>query len=202
MLALGRLDPAETARVQAHVDGCETCRRALAELQRTASVLPLVDPEVVRFTPSPPADLADRILRQVREEQSARRARRRRRVYSAAAAAVLIVIAAGIAIALASGDDDAQPREFAIEAPGVDGSFWLQPNDEGTAVHFEHQGLDPEDVYWLWLTDSSGDRVSAGTFHGSDDPSSLVLQSAMAADQAVRIWVTDEHDEVVLDALL
>jgi hypothetical protein len=199
MLALGRLDPEEATRVQAHVDGCATCTRALDELRRTAAALPLVDPDALRTVPDPPAHLADRILRQVREEQ---RFRRRRRTYVALAAAAVIAVLAGVVGVFATRDDGRTQREFAIEEPGVDASFSLDPNAEGTAVRLEHQGLDPGDVYWLWLTDESGQRVSAGTFHGSAERSSLVLQSAMPADQAVRIWVTDEDDGVVLDSPL
>jgi hypothetical protein len=200
MLALGQHDAAEVPRVRAHIDGCADCRAALAELQRTASVLPLVDPVALQTRPAPPPDLADRILRQVRDERRARRARRRRRIATVAGAAAALAIAVGTVVV--GSRDHADRNEFAIEAPGVDGSFSIEGNGEGTAVTLVHEGLDPKDVYWLWLTDASGDRVSAGTFHGSDDRSSLVLQSAMSADDAVRIWVTDEHDEVVLDSEL
>jgi hypothetical protein len=203
MLALGRLDAADTVRTQAHVDGCESCRRALAELQPTASMLALVDPETVLSVAVPPPDLADRIVRQVRDEQRARRRRRRRHVVTATlAAAAMFLVVLGTAVVIATRNGGSSPREFAVESPGVDASFSLEPNREGTAVRLEHQGLDPEAVYWLWLTDASGERVSAGTFHGSTDRSSLVLQSAMPIDQAVRIWVTDEDDGVVLDSQL
>jgi hypothetical protein len=198
MLALGQLDDAERSRVQAHVDGCPTCRAALGELRGTAAVLPLVDPEALGERPVPPPDLADRIVRQVRGERRDRRVRRRTRslIVLGAAAALVLVVGIGVVIARDSGPST---HEFAIEAAGVDARYALEANDEGTAVRFEHQGLDPEDVYWLWLTDASGQRVSAGTFHGSTDRSTLVLQSAMASDRAVRIWVTDENDAVVLD---
>jgi anti-sigma-K factor RskA len=202
LLAIGRLDASDVARVQAHVDGCAACRAALHELRSIAEVLPLVDAAPIPAPAAPPADLADRILRQVRDERRAHDARRRRHVTAVAAAAaiaLLVVIAGFVVIAR---DDSPTTHDFAVEAPGVDGSFSIQANAEGTAVTLVHEGLDPEDVYWLWLTDASGQRVSAGTFHGSTDRSSLVLQSAMTADAAVRIWVTDEDDAVVLDSQL
>jgi anti-sigma factor RsiW len=200
-LAIGRIEPADAVRVQAHVDGCATCRTALAELRRTAAMLPLVDAQLLLVEPTPPSDLPDRILRQVRDERRARRARRRNhRVIGALAGAAAII--AIVAIAVLTRDTGSASRDFALEAPGVDATFALHANAGGTAVELDHRGLDAEDVYWLWLTDATGDRVSAGTFHGSPARSSVTLQSAMTVDEAVRIWVTDEHDEVVLDAQL
>jgi hypothetical protein len=198
MLAIDRLDREEAARVQAHVDGCATCTQALEELRRPAAALPLVDPDVLGSAPVPPSYLADRILRQVREERARRR---RRRTYVALAAAAVLAIV-GIVGVLVAGDGSDGRREFAVEEPGVDATFSLEANAEGTAVRLEHEGLDPDDVYWLWLTDGSGERVSAGTFRGSSERSTLVLQSALPLDQAVRIWVTDADDGVVLDSPL
>jgi hypothetical protein len=202
-LALGQLDGAEAARVRAHAEGCPGCRDARRELERTAALLSLVDPADLVLEPAPPPDLADRILRQVRDERRAALRRRRRRVLGvvAAAAAVVALVAgtAGILATRGGGDD---LREFATETPGVDAAFELRGNSEGTSVLLAHKGLDPEDVYWLWLTDDAGVRVSAGTFHGSRERSEVTLQSALGVDDAVRIWVTDEHDEVVLDTVL
>jgi anti-sigma factor RsiW len=202
-LAIGHLGPGDAVRVQAHLDGCAACRAELRDLRRTAAVLPLVDPESLLVDPTPPRDLADRILTRMRDERRVDHTRRRRRTLAALGAAAVIVVAVAVgAIARDDGHDGPDAHDFAVEAPGVDATFALRANGEGTAVRLEHAGLDPDDVYWLWLTDASGQRVSAGTFHGSRDRSSLTLQSAMSLDAAVRIWVTDEADAVVLDATL
>ena len=42
--ALGRLEADDATRTLAHLDGCPTCRDALAELRSTAALLPLADP--------------------------------------------------------------------------------------------------------------------------------------------------------------
>jgi hypothetical protein len=200
-LALGGLDAAEAARARAHVDGCLDCRAALDELQRTARALPLGDPAHVLVAAAPPSDLAERILREVRHEQAVHRRRVRRRVAAAltsvAAAAAAVVLVVTVAL-----DGGGSMQDFAIEPPGVEASYALHANAQGTAVELEHRGLDPGEVYWLWLTDAGGTRVSAGTFLGSSDRSSITLQSALPADQAVRIWVTEADDQVVLDAPL
>jgi hypothetical protein len=56
---------------------------------------------------------------------------------------------------------------------------------------------DPDDVYWLWLSTPDGDRVAAGTFRGDGH---MQMSAALPYDEATRVWVTDEADEVVLDA--
>jgi hypothetical protein len=200
-LALDRIGPADRVRVVAHVDGCDACRAALAELSRAAAVLVAADPSRLQREPSAPAALAERILHEV--QSAKRRAGRRRRVRAAtaiAAVAAAVVLVAGVA--LLRHESGPELREFAVEAPGVDARFAILPNDQGTAVRLVHHGLDPDDVYWLWLTDAAGRRVSAGTFRGTSDGEALTLQSALPAADAVRIWVTDANDSVVLDTML
>jgi hypothetical protein len=201
-LALGREDT-HTTRALAHVDGCGACRAELAELQRTAALLALADPAHLAIEPAPPADLATRIVRHVRAERDrTRRVRRRHRLSVSLAVAACALVVAGL-FAVRSGSDGVQLQAFTTAAPGVDGRFGLDANEQGTAVRLTHEGLDPAEVYWLWLTDDSGRRVSAGTFRGAvDGDHELVLQSALPLDDAVRVWVTDEQDTVVLDALL
>jgi hypothetical protein len=62
------------------------------------------------------------------------------------------------------------------------------------------QGLNRGDYYWLWVTGKSGERIPAGTFRGSDRPLDMRLTAALPLSKARRIWVTDEADQVVLDA--
>ncbi|HEX7095348.1 MAG TPA: anti-sigma factor, partial [Acidimicrobiales bacterium] len=202
-LALGNLDDEEATRTQAHVDGCARCRAALEDLRRVARVLPAADPERLQSQPVPPAGLGERITRRVRDEALARRRQARRRRLAAVAACAAAVLAV-VAVVFLVRDGTGGPRmhEFTIRAAGVEGWFAVEGNEQGTAVRLEHEGLDPQDVYWLWLTDASGRRVSAGTFRGASERSALTLHSALPEEEAVRIWVTDEHDEVVLDSLI
>lgn len=199
-LALGHLDPDAAARTLAHIDGCSACRAALGELERMARALATADPDRFDSQPLPPPGLGERITARVHDEAVLHRRRvlrRRVAVLAACAAAVLLVVAT---VLIVRGDDSPTMHEFAVRAEGVEGWFAIEGNEQGTAVRLEHKGLDPSDVYWLWLTDASGRRVSAGTFSGADERATLTLQSAMPEDEAVRIWVTDEDDGVVLDA--
>src|SRR5437764_7719400 len=76
-LVLGQLDPSEKAATQAHLDGCPACRAEADALSPVAALLGRADPERLAPAPAPPADLGDRIARQIAAE---RRVQRRRRV--------------------------------------------------------------------------------------------------------------------------
>jgi predicted anti-sigma-YlaC factor YlaD len=200
-LALGHLDERERIRVQAHVDGCPACRAEYDELRSTTRALPLADIHALVVDHVPPADLPDRILREVRAERLTRRRTLRRRMAAGLAAAAVVLLVAFGAVALA-GRSGPTMRPFTAAEAGASGRFALVSNDQGTSVRLVHEGLDPTDVYWLWLTDSSGKRVSAGTFLGSSSESTVNLQCALPTSAAVRVWVTDARDTVVLDASL
>ncbi len=61
--ALGRLDPAERARFEAHLETCEACRAELDDLREVAGLLPLASPAA-----APPPNLEARVLAAVRRE--------------------------------------------------------------------------------------------------------------------------------------
>ena len=60
--AAGRPDPDKHSALVAHLDGCVHCREELAELERVAATLRLVDPDRLSNPPHPPATLADDVV--------------------------------------------------------------------------------------------------------------------------------------------
>ena len=202
-LALGRLDPDAAGRVRAHADGCAACRAELAALRGVAAALPAADLAHLDADPAPPLDLGDRIVAAI-DREAMRRPRGRRLRVAVAAIAAAVVLAVGVAAVATrdSGDRTPTMQAFAVAAPGVDARYSLQANGAGTVVRFAQSGLDPQQRYWLWLTDASGRRVSAGSFTGTPTGGPLVLQTALPLADAKRIWLTDAADAVVLDALL
>lgn len=64
--ALGALDAAETAAVDAHVRGCPTCERALDDARRTVGMLPFIVP-----MQTPPADTKVALFARVAHVQKA-----------------------------------------------------------------------------------------------------------------------------------
>jgi anti-sigma-K factor RskA len=152
--------------------------------------------------PAPPPELRDRIITRLHTERAVTRRnyqRRVRRVVLAIAAAVVIAVGAGVAVHESGGS---RPVQFASASPDAQGSFVLHQNSTGTSITFTQQGLDSDEVYWLWLTDASGKRVAAGTFHGTSNATTVKMQAALPLDRVERVWVTDQSDATVLDKVL
>ncbi len=153
--ALGVLDPADAARFEDHLIGCERCAAELDELMGLPPLLAeyataadgtaLPDPSVVTARPGP--ELLDRLLDDV---TVSRKASGRRRLYLVAAAAVLIVGGplAGAALTASSDDGETQTvastsqqvyeqgKKFSAVDPvtKVDASVSLQQKGWGTSV--------------------------------------------------------------------
>jgi hypothetical protein len=85
---------------------------------------------------------------------------------------------------------------------GISAAATLRPHASGTEVVFHVSGLHQGEYYWLWLTGADHDRIAAGTFRGTAAPADLVMNAGLPLSEARRIWVTDEHNQVVLDQLL
>jgi anti-sigma factor RsiW len=200
--ALGRLDPAEEVALTAHLDGCAACRAEWRELESVARALPLADPaHLSDVLPQPPTDLGDLVSTRVARERSARRTRTTRRLVLAAAAAVLVVLALVALVVVPGSGSSGTPVAFPTRN-GVSAHATLHNAPAGTEVSLRVTGLHDGDAYWLWLTSDDGNRIGAGTFHGSKSPLQMTMTAAIPLSAARRIWVTDADDSVVLDARL
>jgi hypothetical protein len=152
--------------------------------------------------PAPPPELRDRIITRLQTERATDRRISRRRIRNTVAAiAAALLVALGASVALRE-NGGSQRVAFASALPDTHGFFALHRNSTGTSITFTQEGLHPEDVYWLWLTDGSGKRVTAGTFRGSTNAATITMQAALPIDRVVRVWVTDQADAVVLDKVL
>lgn len=197
--ALGVSEPDGGAALDAHLDGCAECRDELADLRGVAEALGRADADRVADPAEAPSGLSARIFELVGEGVAADR--RRRRVI-AGASAVLAAAAVIVAVLVWQGDSaGGRHIEFAATA-GATGSAELVSRSWGTEVSLDVDGLDEGEVYWLWLTGDDGKRVVAGTLIGTGGSVRAVLASAIPTADARRIWMTDEADAVVLDALI
>ena len=203
-VALGGADPAEELALRAHLDGCAECRAELRELASVAAALPLVDPaNLTSGLPQPAPSLAERVLGRVAAERTTRRARNRRRLAGAGAGLAAIAAAiVAIVLLVPGGGSTSGTRVVFASRSGVSAAATLRPRASGTEVAFHVSGLHDGDYYWLWLTGDDGDRIAAGTFRGTAGAADLVMNAGLPLSEARRIWVTDDHDRVVLDHLL
>jgi hypothetical protein len=197
--ALGGIDPAEEVALRAHLDGCPDCRAELADLESVARALPLADPSrVIMRMDEPPRELGIRVLDRVAHERARRRSQWRRRV-ALSAAAVVAVAAAVLGFVLLTPQGTSGTRIVFPTEAGVSGRATLHGRAAGTEVAFHVEGLQNGDYYWLWLTGDDGERIAAGTVRGTNGPIDVTMSAALPLHEARRIWVTDEHEHVVLD---
>jgi hypothetical protein len=199
--ALGRLDPAEEIGLRAHLDGCADCRSELRDLTAVADALATVPVENITSAPAEPSDaLAGLVLGRVALERGMRRNRRTRRV-AAGTAAFVAAAAAVIAVVIFVGGGSAPGTRVRIPGVGnATASATLHSAKSGTEIDMTVAGLRPGHYYWLWLTGDDEKRMGAGSFEGTRGTSRLRLMAALPLDEAARIWVTDEKQNVVLDA--
>lgn len=201
MRALGRPDPDRESALAAHLDGCPECRAELADLRSVGDALRLVEPDHLTGEVSAPPGLSTRILDAVEAEVASERQRRRGRTIVTVASAVVVAAAAvvGLLVWRSDGSDGLSVDLAGAEASG---SAELVAHAWGTEVTLDVTGLDEGEVYWLWLTGDDDRRIAAGTVTGTGQSLTAVLAAAISFDDARRIWLTDEADTVVLDAMI
>jgi len=177
---VGAIDPAERAKVDAHLSRCSDCREELAGLAGLPALLgrvPKEDAERLALgseeLEEAPAELLDSLLRQV---ASRRRARRWRGVAAAAAAAIIAVgggILGGALISHQSGSP--HPVEAASLAHGSDNathvtaSVYYHPADPGnpaagTSMQVQVAGIPNGTTCEFWLTTTSGQHLWVGAW--------------------------------------
>ncbi len=203
--ALGRIEPAEEIALRAHLDGCADCRAELRELSTVARALPEIDAAragAVDVAPEPPGRLAAQVLQRLARERERARHRHRGRVLAVAGAAIAAAAVIAAVLVFTGGGGPTGTRVVFPATNGARGDATLLVRPAGTEVHLHFAGLHRDGYYWLWLTGDDGDRVAAGTFRGDPDAATVRLTAALPLGEARRIWVTDDHDRVVLDARL
>lgn len=215
--ALGRLDPAERAAVQAHLDGCAACRAELAELAGTARLLGGVDPDLLATDVAVPADLGERVVAAVRSERAAappdapvapvvalRPRRRWRGAVAAAAAGVVVLAAVGVGYGLAPGAPTGPELEQvpALAAPGsgVVASAELVPHTWGLEIKLAATGFVAGEDYTVRVL-ADGAAAGAGQFVGvgATEMHCNLSSSVLRAD-ADGFEVLDDTGAVVLTA--
>ncbi len=199
---LGQLTPAETAAVQAHLEGCDRCRREAEELSSVAGLLPLADPERLGTPPSPAPDLLERVFVSIAEERELVRRRKRRtllgRVGLGLAAAFVALV-----LVLAPFGPQGEVLALASERPGVTGEVTLHQRPTSQWVELDTQGLPVGEEFAVWVQDrASGEKVRCGIFRVTPGPLHIALYSSVARDGAQAVGVSTLAGEVVMQAEL
>jgi anti-sigma-K factor RskA len=212
---LGALDRDEAEVVQAHVEGCASCRETAARLQRAVTALPLVVEEV-----APPARLRERILAAAAASSGSAVASSRVRAkvvpqprrgafaplfdrlpaYAAAAAVVVALV-----VGLVAGD--VVGRSGQVMPPSQVARFTLSGHEslagaKATVIDLKSDGLALVDfsglppvgqgrVYEVWLITSGGRADPAAVFVPDTNGSKVVLVNRALQGYAL-MAITDE----------
>lgn len=152
-LALRHLDEAEAARLQAHVDLCPPCRKALAVWTDLLGELPLVEQPI-----APPPELKRRLLGALPASADPPLLRRVSTLWVSLAATLALVLG-GYSLWRV---ERMTPEMIALRgegpAHGASAQVALYHEGDGTRVAITAAGLPPltqDEVYQLWLVNGS-----------------------------------------------
>jgi hypothetical protein len=179
--ALGQLPEPERAGLEAHLEGCRTCRAELDALGAVAGLLPLADPERFDTRPAPPPALADRVLATIGAER--RVARRRRLRLGLALGGATAAATATLAIFVLFGGGGPGPEQqvvFRSLPAGMKIAATLEPHTFGTEIYLYVEGVRSGTLCRVFLRGRDGSRLPAGSFRyrwGEDEQA--VLSSAL-----------------------
>jgi hypothetical protein len=166
--ALGALEPAEAAEVDAHLVTCAECRAELAELNELKEFLGEVPPEAFLEGPPEGGDLLlQRTLREVRPPK------RRSRWLLVAAVAVVVAgaLGGGVVLGRATAPENTnQPVAGAKQvtasdaATGASMAATVEPRSGWTWVRVQVKGLKAGDQCEMVIVDKSGATWVAGSW--------------------------------------
>jgi anti-sigma factor RsiW len=178
--ALGHLSDDERAGLEAHLEGCPSCRAELEQLAPLAGPLALADPARFETAPVPPISLAARVAAAIARERLAQRRRRVRFGFAFAGAAAVAVV---LAIAVLPGGGSSGPEQnvtFSSLPKGMKISAKLIPHAYGTEIHMYVKGVSSGTLCSVYLRSRDGQELSAGTFRYRWDADNVaVLSSAL-----------------------
>lgn len=213
-LSLGHLSESEEVAVRSHLDGCQECRRELAEIAPVAQALDSVDPEWLSDVPTPAHDLGERIVLAVAHERREReRERRGRRVMLAAAAVLAVLTIGGLGAIignltatptpLADPTVPIEPVAVTSRLASVDASAGVVAHTWGVEIKLEAVGLRSGASYKAVVKSTDGGHHSAGAFVGTGGVTmNCNLNSDVLRADAAAFKVLDENGTTVLTANL
>lgn len=189
--ALGQLSGEERAGVEAHLEGCASCRAEADSLASVARLLPHADPDRFGPAPQPPPELGQRIVATIGAERHSRHRRRRLRLGLGGAAAAAAT--AVLAIFVLFGGEESGPEQhvtFGSLPGGVKIAATLRPQAFGTEIHMYVKGIRSGTLCRVYMRGPGGRDLSAGTFRyrwGGD--SAATLSAALDLSRAEALVV-------------
>ncbi len=214
---LGALSPADRRVFEEHLESCERCVRALAEVAPTLGLLARVDPERAASLQEdgsagerPPAGMAARSALLARAARESRRRRGWWTVGLAAAAAVLVSVAVGVGALRAPAEGRSVELVAVVDAP-VTATADLAAVAWGTRIDLEcsyRGGGGPEGSagvpYTLVVEDHEGSVREISSWRAvPGETARLSAATALRVDEIAAVEIRlDETDAVLMRAEL
>jgi hypothetical protein len=200
MEALGHLDEAEQAVLEAHLATCEECRATSAELTSTVEALDALTRGAVcpPVSAVPPA-VAPTESGGHRTNGVGYRGKRIRRGLIAGVSIAAVVIAAMLVTTLVNRSDLPTKTVALRGGPGVTATAVLVEKPWGTSLTIREQGLVPGHIYTVSMANLQGRWWTAGSYRATS--STFVAATMVCAaqfDSIDRIRVTDSSGRTVL----
>jgi anti-sigma factor RsiW len=189
-LVLGQLPEDERFATEAHLDGCPACRVEADALAPLASLLGRIDPDRLAPAPAPPARLRERIMRGIAAERRTER-RRRVRLRLGLAGATAAAVAAAVVVVIAMGGSDESAPSKTVAFRSLPRNAFAEPTlvrrPWGSEVSVKVYGLRRGTPCQVWLRNSEGERVPAGSFRYVYKGEGKHLSSAVALGDAAAV---------------
>ena len=218
---LGALSPAERREFETHLEGCERCRSAVAELTALPGLLGRLDATRAfdlladdgedaasgAPTPAPPAELVARIERRERLRRS-----RRIRALVAVAAAAVVASAIAIPAAITSAPHPTLTTSLdQVVASPLSARVKLTTVGWGTKVEMNCHYGEPaagtaDDTRWdyaLWVVSRDGASSELSSWSArSDSTVTLAAGTSVPVDQIAAVQVRGDDGTLLLQSKL
>jgi predicted anti-sigma-YlaC factor YlaD len=195
------LSPKEEAGLLAHLEGCADCQAVASEFAQTYRLLSYVDPAAAVPTGAAPAQLTERVLRDLHRGGALQR--RKRRATVMAFVGVGLIAASFILASVFSGNTATKPpaqRTFALSGlTAVRASVVLSARPWGTSVTMHEQGLPGGNVYTVSMQTAKGAWWVAGTYRSvAGQTVDATMSCAVALNKITGLRVLNNSGAVVL----
>jgi hypothetical protein len=201
MRLFGDLSTNEEAGLVAHLEGCADCQTIAREFAQTYQMLSYVDPAAVAPTAAVPAQLTDKILRDL--QRGAAQHRRRRRTGVTSLAGVGLIAASFIlAIVFSGGSAPTPPAQRTLALSGITAvraSAVLTQRPWGTSLTMHEQGLPGGNVYTVSMRTGKGTWWVAGTYRSvAGETVDATMACSVPMNRITGLRVIDSSGTVVL----
>jgi Putative zinc-finger len=196
MEVVGQLSEQERVALNAHVEGCESCRDERRDLMTVSLVLGTADPD--SFTDHElPFGLQTAVLDRLRAEERRERRLLRSR-YVVASAAVAAVVALVVVLSLVWPSGPVTTTVALVGLPEVHATARLTAQPWGTALDLRESGQASGQVLSVSVRTDSGSWWQMGTYRTVGSSVHVTMACALKMSNIKSVWIRESSGHVLL----